>query len=171
MIHLTSGRRAEIVLFGDDPYLKPPLRLSAGEVNVTADEGDTQCTVSRFSPRTGEKRQGYSSLKVEDVIRKVADFGGEYPTMAELLRQARRCDGVSCAVEVDALPQATSVYALKKAGQRAKAHADGLTVDTEDDELLSTRLNLGPTPTLFDKGDGRLLHRSEATPHDRPPTE
>jgi len=163
LIHLASGRRAEIVLFGDDAYLKPPLRLSAGEINVTADDGDTQCTVSRFSPRTGEKRHGYASLKVEDMIRKVAELGGEYPTVTELLRQARRCDCLTCAVEVDALPQATSVEALKKAGQRAKSRAGGLTVDTEDDEVLSSRLNLGATPTLFDRGDGRALHRSEAT--------
>ena len=78
MIHLSSGRRAEIVLFGEEPYFKAPLRLSAGEVNVTANEGDTQCTVSRFSPRTREKRSSYSSLKVEDVIRKVAEMGGDY---------------------------------------------------------------------------------------------
>jgi flagellar basal body P-ring protein FlgI len=171
MIHLSSSHRAEIVLFGDDPYLKTPLRLSAGEVNVTADDGDSQCTVSRFSARTREKRSGYSSLKVEDVIRKVAELGGDYATVAELLRQARRCDSVSCAVEVDALPQATSVYALKKAGQRAKAHADGLAED--DEEVLSSRLDLGATPALFDKeGGNRRLHAAEATtPAGRPAVE
>ena len=153
MVHISSGRRAEIVLFGDEAYFKPPLRLSAGDINVTADDGDPQCTVSRFNAHTGEKRSGYASLKVEDVIRKVAELGGEYPTITELLRQARRCEGITCAVEVDALPQATSVYALKKAGQRAKARADGLTVDADEDEILSTRLNLGATPTLFDRGD------------------
>src|SRR5205807_3742518 len=125
LVHLSSGRRAEVVLFGDDAYLKPPLSLSAGEFNVTAADGDGQCTVSRFSPRTRQKRHGYSSLKVEDVIRKVAELDGDYAAVTELLRQARRCEGVTCAVEVDALPQATSVYALKRAGQRAKARADG----------------------------------------------
>jgi hypothetical protein len=162
LIHLSSGRRAEIVLFGEDAYLRPPLRLSAGDVNVTADDGDAQCTVSRFSARTREKRSGYSSLKVADVIRKVAELGGEYPTVTELLRQARRCDCVTCAVEVDALPQATSVYALKKAGQRARARADGLPVE-DDDEVLSTRLDLGATPTLFEKDNGRRLRPADAS--------
>src|SRR5262249_4762115 len=55
LIHLSSSRRAEVVLFGEEPTLRPPLRLSAGEVNVTADDGDEQCTVSRFSARTREK--------------------------------------------------------------------------------------------------------------------
>jgi hypothetical protein len=163
LVHLASGRRAEIVLFGDDPCLKPPLRLSAGEINVTADNGDDQCTVSRFSPRTRHKQHGYASLKVEDVIRKVAELGGEYPEVVELLRQARHCECVSCPVEVDALPQATSVYALQKAGQRAKARADSVAGE-DDEEVLTTRLDLGATPTLFEKGPGRRLRVSDASP-------
>ncbi|HKI36152.1 MAG TPA: flagellar basal body P-ring protein FlgI [Gemmataceae bacterium] len=166
LIHMSSSRRAEIVLFGDEAYLKPPLRLSAGEINVTADDSDTQCTVSRFSPRTRQKRSGYSSLKVEDVIHKVAELGGDYAAVTELLRQARRCDCVSCAVEVDALPQAADVYALKRAGQRAKAGAE------DDEEVLSSRLNLGATPTLFEKDGARGLRASDATtPGDRLPNE
>jgi Flagellar P-ring protein len=173
MVHLSSSRRAEIVLFGDEPYLKAPLRLSAGDVNITADDNDSQCTVSRFSTRTREKRSGYSSLKVEDVIRKVAELGGDYSTVTELLRQARRCDCISCAVEVDALPQATSVYALKRAGQHSKAHADGLAGSDDDEEVLASRLDLGATPTLFDKdGGNRRLHAAEATvPTNRPSIE
>lgn len=172
LVHLASGRRAEVVLFGDDAYLKPPLRLSAGEINVTADDADSQCTVSRFSPRTRRKQHGYSSLKVEDVIRKVAELGGDYPEVVELLRQARRCECVSCPVEVDALPQATSVYALQKAGRRAKARADGLAVDDDGEEVLSTRLDLGATPTLFEKDPGRRLRVSDASsPRDRKPAE
>jgi hypothetical protein len=172
MIHLSSSKRAEIVLFGEEAYLKPPLRLSAGEINVTADDGDSQCTVSRFSARTREKRHGYASLKVEDVIRKVAELGGDYAAVTELLRQARRCECVTCGVEVDALPQATSVYALKRAGQRARARADGQPAVDDDEEVLSTRLDLGATPTLFERDGGRRLHASEAaTPRDRPSLE
>jgi len=164
MIHVSSSRRAEIVLFGEEAYFRPPLRLSAGEINLTANEGDSECTVSRFSPRTREKRSGYSSLKVEDVIRKAAELGGDYPAIAELLRQARRCEGLTCSVEVDALPQATSVYALKRAGQRSKGHGEGLTGTEDDEEVLSTKLDLGATPSLFDKDNGnRRLHASDAT--------
>jgi len=171
LVHLSSSRRAEIVLFGEDAYLKPPLRLSAGEINVTADEGDTQCTVSRFSPRVRQKRHGYSSLKVEDVIRKVAELGGDYAAVTDLLRQARRCECLTCAVEVDALPQATSVYALKRAGQRAKARADGQPAADDDEEVLSTRLDLGATPSLFERDGGRPLRSADAAARDRPPTE
>jgi hypothetical protein len=166
MVHLSTSRRAEVVLFGDDAYLKPPLSLSAGEVNVTAADGDSQCTVSLFSPRTRKKVSGYSSLKVEDMIRKVAELGGDYATVTALLRQARHCDRVSCAVEVDALPQATSPYALKRAGQRAKAGAE------DAEEVLSSRLDLGATPALFDPdGGARRVRSAEASVRDRPPAE
>jgi flagellar basal body P-ring protein FlgI len=154
LVHLSGTRRAEIVLFGDDPYLRPPLRLSAGEVNITAEEGDTECAVSRFSPATHEKRHGYSSLKVEDVIRKVAELGGDYATITALLLQARRCDCVTCQVEVDALPQAADVYALRRAGQRAKARAEGREADGDDEDVLTPRQSLGATPTLFDRDAG-----------------
>jgi hypothetical protein len=168
LLHVSGTRRAEIVQFGDDAYLKPPLRLSAGEINITAEQSDTECTVSRFNPYTHEKRHGYASLKVEDVIRKVAELGGEYATVTELLLQARRCDCVSCPVEVDALPQATSVYALRKAGQRAKAKADGQPLEVDDEEVLSSRLNLGATPTLFDRdGATRRVRPADAQVSER----
>jgi hypothetical protein len=164
MIHVSSSHRAEIVLFGEEAYFKAPLRLSAGEINVTADDGDSQCTVSRFSPRTREKRSNYSSLKVEDVIRRVADMGGDYAAITELLRQAKKCEDLSCSLEVDALPQATSVYALKRAGQRSKGRSDGLAGTEDDEEVLSSKLDLGATPTLFEKdNDGKRLHASDTT--------
>jgi len=61
LIHLSSSRRAEIVLFGEEPYLRPPLRLSAGEINITAETNDSQCTVSdsargRARPGTATRR-------------------------------------------------------------------------------------------------------------------
>ncbi len=165
MIHVSSSRRAEIVLFGEEAYFKPPLRLSAGEINLTANDGDTECTVSRFSPRTREKRSNYSSLKVEDVIRKVAEMGGDYAAITELLHQAKKCECLSCSLEVDALPQATSVYALKRAGQRSKGHSEGL---EDDEEVLSGRLDLGATPTLFEKDNGgKRLHADTTTPAGR----
>jgi hypothetical protein len=173
LVHLSGTKRAEVVLFGDDPYLRPPLRLSAGEVNITADEGDTQCTVSRFSPHSREKRHGYSSLKVEDVIRKVAELGGDYATVTALLLQARRCDCVTCQVEVDALPQAADVYALRRAGQRAKARAEGQSADDDTEDVLTPRQSLGVTPTLFDRGAGgrRIRPADVSAAAERKPSE
>ena len=40
-----------------------------------------------------------------------------YPEVVELLQQAQDCQSLSCRVRVDALPQATSVFELAKAGR------------------------------------------------------
>jgi hypothetical protein len=156
LVHLCSSRRAEVVLFGEDAFLNPPFTLQADGFNVTAGDGDPQCTLACYAPHQPPQHR-QCSLKVEDVLRTLADMGATYAEVVEVLRQARGCQCVTCAVEADALPQATSVYALKKAGERARAHADGAAADGSDDEdeILNARLELGSTPTLFEGGDGR----------------
>jgi len=157
LVHVCSTRRAEIVLFGDDAMLRPPFSLQAGEFNVTASEEDTQCTLGRFTPRARVPQHRQSSLRVEDLIRQLAAMGASYPEVVEVLRQAKKSECVSCAVEADAMPQATSVYALRKAGRAAGGAADDGVLSAErspdtDEEVLTNRLDLGSTPELFDKG-------------------
>jgi hypothetical protein len=157
LIHITTNGRAEIVLFGDDQELNltGPFVLRAGEFNVTASVDDVnRCVVSRFSTTQGRERK-YSSLKVEDVIRTMARMGATYTEVSEALRQARGCECVKCPVETDALPQAISVEALHKAGQRS---GNGL----GEDELLTRKTDLGGTPTLFDREAGHGLRPSDA---------
>ena len=164
LVHISGRRRAEIVLFGEEPFLQPPFGLQSGVFNVTAADGDGRVTVGRFTPGEPAVRR-QCSLKVEDVLRCLADLGAGYSEVVEVLRQAKNSECVTCAVEADALPQATSVYALKKAGERAKARADGEAGDDDEaDDLLNARHDLGSTPTLFDKGDGtpRLRARRDA---------
>src|SRR5205823_6553112 len=51
LVHISSTRRAEIVLFGEEPRLKPPFSILAGEFTVTASEDDPRCTLSRYPLR------------------------------------------------------------------------------------------------------------------------
>jgi hypothetical protein len=166
LVHITGARRAEIVLFGDDVVLKPPFTLQAGEFNVTAADEDQQCTLGRFMPRIHSAQHKQCSLKLEDVLRTLAAMGATYPEVVEVLRQARSCRCVQCSVESDALPQATSVYALQKAGERARARAEGQITDAseDDEEILKARLDLGATPTLFEKDDKTKIRTSEFSP-------
>jgi hypothetical protein len=142
LIHVSTTRRAEIVLFGEAPTLKPPFSFLAGQFSVTATDGD-RCTVSRFPPQGGVQRK-QCSLQLEDLLRTIAGMGGTYAEVLDLLEQAHRCDGLSCDVQADALPQAVSVFDLARAGRNgAQVNADGqLTVAPQD---------LGATPTLFSK--------------------
>ena len=91
LVHVSTTRRAEIVLFGEEPTLKPPFSFLAGQFAVTATPDDDRCTVSRFPPQGGVQRK-QCSLKLEDVLRTMAEMGGTYAEAMELLQQAHRCD-------------------------------------------------------------------------------
>src|SRR5262245_1755871 len=113
-IHLSMSKRPEVVLFGPAPALVPPFSILAGEFILKADEGDSHCEISRLKLREKKKRK--CSLEVSDVLRCLADLGGDYADAVEVLRQADGCRGLNCVVKSDALPKAPTVYDLARAG-------------------------------------------------------
>ncbi len=115
LVHYSTSRRAEVVLFGDGIALVPPFSFLAGEFTITATHDDTHCTISRVSARHGTQRR-QCSLNLEEVLRLLADLGGTYPEVMDFLRQAGEYHCVTCPVAVDALPQAPSVYELARDG-------------------------------------------------------
>jgi hypothetical protein len=144
LVHFSTSRRAEVVIFGEDPRLTPPFAFRAGEFTITAARHDDRCTLSRSSVRNGlDRRQ--CSLRVEEVIRNLADMGATYPEVAEFLRQAGDYRCLNCPVAIDALPQATSVYELVKGGG---AQPEILKTDAES---LRAQEAFGATPTLYEK--------------------
>ena len=145
LVHFSTSRRAEIVLFGEEPTLKPPFSFLAGDFAVTATADDDSCTVSRF-PHGGGVQRRQCSLKLQDVLRTMAAEGGMYPEAIDLLQQAHRCDSLSCRVRSDALPQAVSVFDLANAGK----NGDGLL--NPDGEVVAAPQDLGATPTLYSNG-------------------
>lgn len=142
-VHYSTGKRAEIVLFGESPKMVAPFSLLAGpEITLRAREGETTCTVSRFTARKG-KQSKTCSLDVADVVRTVAELGGNYSDAIEVLRQAESCRGLNCAVKVDSLPKAPSVYDLARAGiQMAGGAGEGLSAVSTD---------IGVVPTLYER--------------------
>jgi hypothetical protein len=153
LVHVSSVRRAEVVLFGEEPFLKAPFSFLAGEFTVTSAADDTRCTVTRVPLRGGPAARRQCSLKLADVLRTFADLGGMYPEAVELLQQAQECQCLSCRVRVDAMPQATPVVELVKAGRAAAAGGTDEVLD-----VLPGNQDLGVTPTLYE------IHR----PADRP---
>src|SRR5262249_23095181 len=150
LVHMSTSQRAEIVLFGEEPYLEPPFSFMTGpEFTVTAGDSDERCTISRFSVERGAKRR-QCSLKLADVLHTLADLGGAYPDAVELLRQSDRNKCLSCPVAVDALPEAPSVFQLARAGQSDP------NLKTTDGEILNARAEFGATPNLFQRGTRRL---------------
>ena len=136
LIHVSTARRAEIVLFGEEPTVKPPFSLLAGQFAVTATDDD-RCTVGRFPPQGGVQRK-QCSLKLEDVFRTMASMGGTYGEALELLQQAHRCDCLSCRVRTDALPAAVDILELARAARTGQVlNGDGLIVAAPADQAAA----------------------------------
>jgi hypothetical protein len=159
LVHMSSSRRPEIVLFGEDAELLPPFSILTGEFTITANRDDEHCTVARISTHHGRTRQ-QCSLKVRDVLHTMAEQGASYPEVVELIRQMDRCKCLTCAVAVDALPQATSIYELARVGK------DGELLKT-DQEILNAKADFGATPNLLAKPNSKGAGVGEAPPRGR----
>jgi hypothetical protein len=156
MVHLSTSRRAEIVLFGKDVSMKPPFAIRAGDFAITAADDDTHCTIAHCSTLEGASHR-QCSLKLEEILRTLAQEGAMYPDAVELLKQADKGGNLTCRVEVDALPQAISVYALAKVGLNKQAGEGG---DEIDADILNAKGDFGATPTLYEKDLGRRSRSS-----------
>jgi hypothetical protein len=169
LVHLCSSRRAEIILFGEEPVFKGPLALQAGEYTLTASDDDEHCTIGHVDAATGVSHR-QCSLAVRDVLRTLAMMGVSYPEAVELLRQADSCHSLNCPVAVDALPQAVSVQALAKAGARGK-DLDLKDAQSDDVDIRNANAEFGATPTIFDKSARRpqaaVERDEEVSAHDR----
>ncbi|MFO0809911.1 MAG: flagellar basal body P-ring protein FlgI [Gemmataceae bacterium] len=142
-VHLATTKKPEVVLFGDGPKLVAPLTLVVGpEFTLRAEEGKSTCTISRFTTRRG-KQTKECSLDVGDAIQALAALGGNFADAAELLRQADSSRGLNCALKVDALPKAPTVYDLARAGVKL---AGG-----RNESLSAVSSDIGVTPTLYEK--------------------
>jgi Flagellar P-ring protein len=142
-VHYSTCKRAEIVLFGDAPKLVPPFSVLAGpEFVLRAKERETTCTICRITTSKG-KQTKTCSLELADVLRAMAELGGNYADAIDLLRQAETAHGLNCALKVDALPKAPSVYDLARAGVQL---AGG-----RSDNLAAVSAEIGVTPTLYEK--------------------
>jgi hypothetical protein len=157
LVHVSTTKRAEVVLFGEEPYLEPPFSFQAGaEFTITASADDDKCTIGRFSTTGGIHRK-QCSLKLSDVLRQVTELGGGYPDVVDLLRRADNCRCLSCRVTVDALPLAPSVFQIARAGQAGKERNESGEDEllATDKEVLDARADFSATPTLFEAGRAR----------------
>lgn len=142
LVHLTRGYRAEVVLFGADQRLVPPLALEAGHhILIRAEEGD-QITVTRFEVDTEDERRVVSS-RIDEVLRAVVELGGTYPDVVQALQQAKAHRALPSRLEVDAVPEAGRTYFLGVTQAEAA---------TSEGPVSSTPVE-GSTPSGNEAGD------------------
>lgn len=117
-VHYSLHRRAEVVLFGKDAYLRPPFRIRAGkEYNLTAAADDRRCTITRYDYQHDRVVPKQCSLKLDDVMRTLAELGASYPDVVDLLREVHDRHCLNCGVALNAMPQAMDVQELAKKGR------------------------------------------------------
>jgi hypothetical protein len=170
LVHISSTRRAEIVLFGEEPMLKRDFACAAGEFVVTVSKDDDQCFISRV-PLHGRPSRRTCSLELSKVLHTLAEMGCQYPEVVTVLQRADEAGRLTCRLRCDALPQRVDVYELAQLGQTKAAPKDA------DAELVPAGQDLGATPNLFDKGspsrsarlrDQQRLLEDGKPPHERP---
>ena len=134
-VHISTTKRAEVVLFGETPRLKGPFSLLAGEFAITATKDDARVNISRV-PLRREAARRQCGFELEEVLRCMAELGAAYSEILAMLQQANSADCLSCKICVDALPRVTDIKDLVKSGK-------------EDIDLLPAGQDLGTVPSLY----------------------
>jgi hypothetical protein len=157
LVHLTTAKRAEVVLFGTEPALQPPFAFEANGYTVTAArEGDDGCVISYVPRGAGKPLRAKCSLQVADVLRLLARMDATYPDVVDLLIEAANCKCLNCPVALNALPEVPSAEELAAAGK--------------GDALLElSGQDLGATPTLYERSRAPRSQRTREIGGQRKP--
>lgn len=111
LVHCTLRTRPEVVLFGAEQQLIPPLVLSAGRnVMLTAQPGSKTVSITRFAPNMPDVRKEVS-LKLSEILLTVDELGATYPDVVNMLAQASEQRNLPTSLETDALPESGRIYA------------------------------------------------------------
>jgi hypothetical protein len=127
LVHLTTDRRNEIVLFGAVWPVSGGFAFPLGtEFTVTRKEGEEAVTISRLTTKDGEPTavSGKYRADLAVVLKGLAEMGGGYSEAIELVRRVNAADGFACKVSVDANPAGLSVQQLAQLARRDPTAAE-----------------------------------------------
>ena len=113
LVHLSKSKRPEVVVFGLDVQLTPPLTLDAGPYISVMASSPNSVVVSKYAAGEGIDERRTVSNKLDTVIRAVVELGGTYPDVFQMIRQAEIAKNLTCRVEVDCLPEGGRIYRRK----------------------------------------------------------
>jgi len=149
LVHLLSGNRAEIAVFGEGAALVGPFSLRAGpDIILSAKAGESKCTISRFSLRKPERIE-QSSLSIVEIVKTMAEMGALYEDVAQMLTQARDTKALTCDLAIDALPREVSIQKLAQ-----NAHVDKK-MENEAELLKSSAQEQAEPTSVFDRTSRR----------------
>jgi len=109
MVHITAQRHPEVVLFGTDIFLRQPFALEAGPLIFVNGQMPNEVVVIKFATTGLDERRTVTN-RLDEIIRAVADMGGTYPDVVQMIRQADMMGVLSCPLEIDRLPEPDRTY-------------------------------------------------------------
>ena len=126
LVHVSRTRRSEIVVFGRQQKLLPPIVLDTGSIFLNAAENDDKIELSKIVPsRFGDADVKITtSLELADVVRKTASLGATYPEIVAILETAKRQKNLAGELVVDAVPVSNRVYLEAVLGKDTTAKRD-----------------------------------------------
>jgi flagellar basal body P-ring protein FlgI len=126
LVHVSRTRRSEIVIFGRQQKLLPPVVLGTGPVLLNASESDDKIEVSKIVPsRFGDRDVKLTStLELGEVIRRMANVGASYPDIVAVLENAERQKNLPGDLVVDAVPTSNRMYLEAILGKDVTAKRD-----------------------------------------------
>ncbi len=126
MVHVSRSRRSEIVIFGRQQKLLPPIVLGTGAILLNAAENDEKIAVSKIVPNRfsdGDVKIN-TSLDLADVIRQMANLGASYPEIVSILETANQRHNLAGTLVVDAVPSSSRLYLEAVLGKDTTAKKD-----------------------------------------------
>jgi hypothetical protein len=112
MVYFSMTKRAEVVLFGKEIVLTPPVKLRAGkEFVITAEVGDDRVTVSRI-PDVGRDERKQCSTQLDDVLQTLDELGASYPEVVDLLRKLEERQCLNAPIRFNAMPPLVTIEEL-----------------------------------------------------------
>ncbi|HEV3440884.1 MAG TPA: flagellar basal body P-ring protein FlgI [Gemmata sp.] len=115
MIHLTSNKRCEIVLFGDNIKLRGAFTLPIGsDFTIMVPAGGDVATITRIVKTKSDlvDKKQTCSADLLAVLLTIGNMGGGYEEAVELISRADRARVVTSAVVVDAISPELNIQQL-----------------------------------------------------------
>jgi flagellar basal body P-ring protein FlgI len=145
MVHVAHSQRPEVVVFGEGQTFKLPMTVEAGNTIVVKSQEDGRISVVKVNATAADKRTVVDNT-VDDLIRGIAEVGGDYPDVVQALQQARASGSLTSRFEVDAIPERGRLYDRNRRlahsdrpGTTASAEGNGDIVAAVDAKLASKR--------------------------------
>lgn len=151
LVHLTTGGRSEVVLFGDGVRLHGPFTLPLGaDYTVSMAAGDAEVKLTRIVRvgRDPEVKEATCPADVYAVLMTLGKLGGGHAEAVELLRRADSAQVLTAALAVDAIPRQMTVQQLAALARNdpalLKANVEVARVGTTRTDLETAGIDFAP---------------------------